>query len=145
MCRPTGIITMFTEPYMVRALVAAMLLPGAMTAHLASPTGLEYEATSSEDGDPAHVFEVAEESRADGVGSMIATFAAGFAAVKAAKQIARTNDVTPVKTWVTGRNPRPEHAAMNGETCPVDEPFSNGNDWPGGLPGCNCSVSISIP
>jgi HK97 family phage portal protein len=103
------------------------------------------EAIAADDGDPAHVFEVAQESRADGVGSQVATFAAGFATVEAAKQIARVNNVEPTKTWITGANPRPEHAAMDGQTVPIGEPFSDGNDWPGGLPGCNCSVEIAIP
>lgn len=100
--------------------------------------------TLADDGDPAEVFTAAE-SRADGIGSLIVTFAASFGVVEAAKQIARTNGVEPMKTWVTGSNPRSEHAAMDGETVPIDEQFSNGEDWPGGLPGCNCSVSTSIP
>lgn len=103
------------------------------------------EAVSAEDGDPAHVFDVAKDSRASGVGAMVTTFAAGFATVEAARQIARSNNVEPTKTWVTGPNPRPEHAAMDGETVGIDEPFSDGNDWPGGLPGCNCSVVVDIP
>ena len=103
------------------------------------------ETLDSEEPDPGNVFTVAKDARAPGVGAMLTTFAAGFAAVEAAKQIARTNDVAPIKTWITGANPRPEHAAMNGEQRPIDEPFSDGNDWPGGLPGCNCSLSISIP
>lgn len=102
------------------------------------------DAIAAEDGDPAHVFEVAKDSRADGVGSQVATFVAGFAAIEAARQIARSEGVEPIKTWVTGPNPRPEHAAMDGETVPIDQPFSDGNDWPGGAPGCNCGVSISI-
>lgn len=102
-------------------------------------------AVAAEDGDPAHVFDVAKDSRAAGIGSMVTTFAAGFATVEAARQIARSNNVEPTKTWVTGANPRPEHAAMDGETVPIDEPFSDGNDWPGGLPGCNCSVEVNIP
>jgi hypothetical protein len=61
------------------------------------------------------------------------------------KQIAYDNDVKPTKTWVTGPNPRPEHAAMDGETVGIDEDFSDGNGWPGGDPGCNCSVDVEIP
>ena len=102
-------------------------------------------AISSDGGDPARVFEVAETSRADGVGAKVAVFVAGFATVEAAKHIASSEGVRPTKTWVTGPNPRPEHSAMDGETVPIDEPFSNGEDWPGGLPGCNCSVATSIP
>ncbi len=54
------------------------------------------------------------------------------------------------KTWVTGLNPRPSHAAMSGETVGISERFSNGMLWPhdhaGGVDevaGCNCSLSYS--
>jgi hypothetical protein len=104
----------------------------------------QLKAALAADEDPAHVFEVAKESRAAGVGQMVTTFAAGFGTVEAAKQIAQGNDVTPTKTWITGPNPRPEHAAMDGQTVPIDDLFSDGNEWPGGVPGCNCSVSVSI-
>lgn len=109
------------------------------------------EAVASEDGDPGHVFEVAADARAKGVGAAVATFAAGFAAVEAARHIAGDQGVEPVKTWVTGSNPRSAHADMDGETVPIDEPFSNGQDWPGSggdvddVAGCNCSVTVSIP
>lgn len=102
-------------------------------------------AVEAENGDPAAVFATAETTRADGIAEGVAGFVMAFAAVEAARQVARANDVEPVKTWITGPNPRSEHAAMNGQTVPIDEPFSDGNDWPGGLPGCNCTVSISIP
>ena len=101
--------------------------------------------------DPGHVFEVAADSRAAGVGAMIGTFVAGFATVEAGRHIADAEDVTPVKTWDTGANPRSSHAAMNGQTVPIDKAFSNGQMWPGesGDPdeaaGCNCSVTVSIP
>lgn len=95
--------------------------------------------------DPADVFTTAKTARAAGVGFALTTFATGFGTVEAAKQVAQTNNVEPTKTWITGSNPRPEHSAMDGETVPVDDVFSNGEDWPGGLPGCNCSVSTQIP
>jgi HK97 family phage portal protein len=96
--------------------------------------------------DPAQVFKVARGSRAAGIGQALTTYSAAFGTVEAAKQIAADNNVTPpTKTWVTGPNARPEHAAMNGETVGVEDKFSDGNDWPGGEPGCNCSVSVQIP
>lgn len=55
------------------------------------------------------------------------------------------------KTWITGPNPRPEHAAMNGEKVLIDDKFSNGADWvhddilgPGGTCGCNCTIEVEI-
>lgn len=56
-----------------------------------------------------------------------------------------------LKRWNTGPNARTSHAAMNGETVPIDDYFSNGADWPGDdnlTPdescGCNCSTDVII-
>lgn len=72
----------------------------------------------------------------------------GFARQDVARQAgART------KTWVvTSRNPRPSHAAINGETVPIDELFSNGLRWPGDSmrgtaddnAGCTCDLVVSV-
>jgi len=70
---------------------------------------------------------------------------AGLASLVAARQSkART------KTWVAGMNPRSSHAAMDGETVPLGEPFSNGMSGPGDYSGggdevanCNCSMDFS--
>jgi hypothetical protein len=100
------------------------------------------------DGDPALVFDVAKDDRTSSVAASIATFVGGFAAVEAAKQIASNQGVAPTKTWLTGTNPRASHAAMDGETVPIGESFSNGMQWPGqggrDDAGCNCSVSIDL-
>lgn len=56
------------------------------------------------------------------------------------------------KTWVvTSSNPRPSHAAMDGETVGLDELFSNGLKWPGDgssgdadeLAGCTCDLWLN--
>jgi hypothetical protein len=55
------------------------------------------------------------------------------------------------KTWrVTSSNPRPGHAAINGETVGIREKFSNGLRWPGDPQGtaddnanCKCEVIFS--
>jgi hypothetical protein len=102
------------------------------------------------DQDPADVFEQAKSSRAVGVAAGIGTFVAGFATVDAARQVAYSEGVKPTKTWITGANPRPEHAAMDGETVGIDEQFSNGLDWPGSggdadeVAGCNCTVEVAF-
>ncbi len=110
------------------------------------------EAIADPDKEPAHVFEVAKDSRADGVGSLVATAVAGFAVREAGQQIAQREGVKPLKTWVVNsRNPRSSHASLNGETVPVGEPFSNGMLFPGDygdadeVAGCQCSLDISIP
>ena len=102
---------------------------------------------------PSNVFDVRQSKDALTFGRMLALTAAGWAATHEAPKQARDNGITRTveKTWVTGDNPRPEHAAMNGETVPINEPFSNGCEWPGdegGDPdttcGCNCSTEVII-
>lgn len=113
------------------------------------------EALDSEDEEdtPEHVFEVRENASSGTFGRSLATSVAGWAMVREAPQQAEAQGIhkNVDKTWVTGDNPRQEHAAMNGETVPVDEEFSNGCYWPGddnGDPdttcGCNCSTEIII-
>jgi HK97 family phage portal protein len=108
---------------------------------------LDKELADTEEGDPSRVFNSeATVSRVSGVASGVGTFLAGFATVEAAKQISERHGLEPTKTWVTGPNPRPEHAALNGETVPLHEDFSNGQPWPSGGgddAGCNCSLVIN--
>lgn len=93
-----------------------------------------------------HVFDVAEESRAEQSGMTAAATYVGFGMVEAAKQ----SRPQARKRWQTNSgSPRASHAAINGEEVPIDEPFSNGLEWPGGLgadadetAGCQCSVVI---
>lgn len=101
---------------------------------------------------PADVFKNAEETRSLAGAAALVTVFSAFATTEAAKQVS-TSDRQATKTWVvTSNNPRKEHAALNGETVPVDEKFSNGADWPGdpvlgadGVAGCLCSVTVSLP
>jgi hypothetical protein len=54
------------------------------------------------------------------------------------------------KRWVTGgRNPRPSHQRMHGETVGLNAKFSNGAKWPGDSvlsdderAGCTCDVEF---
>jgi HK97 family phage portal protein len=104
----------------------------------------------SEMATPAGVFDVAEASRADQAGTSLATTLAAFAVTEAGKQTGRPG-VT--KTWtVMSTNPRPSHAAMDGETVGIDEEYSNGAAWPGDavldvdeIAGCTCTSTITIP
>lgn len=99
---------------------------------------------------PAGVFEEARTSRATVAGLTLATTLAAFAVTEAAKQLGRPSTT---KTWVvTSSSPRASHAAMNGQTVPVEGVFSNGMAWPGDpvggadeVAGCMCSVEVSIP
>lgn len=101
---------------------------------------------------PRDVFDRAEAERADTGAAAFATAIAGWAALEAVRQVAPRRGAT--KTWdVTSGNPRPSHAAMNGETVPYAEPFSNGAMWPGDadaldaeeVANCQCAVIIDIP
>lgn len=113
------------------------------------------EAIESEDEEetPAHVFEVREGKHADLLGRSLALVSAGWAANHEAPQQAEQQGIRKIieKVWITGSNPRASHALMNGETVPVDQPFSNGAYWPGDdnlsedeSCGCNCSTEILI-
>jgi len=101
---------------------------------------------------PRDVYDVAEDSRAATGGTAFATAIAGWAALESVRQCAPRRGAT--KTWdVTSSNPRPSHAAMNGETVPYGERFSNGAMWPGDtdaldaeeVANCQCAVTIEIP
>ncbi len=113
------------------------------------------EALESEDEErtPAHVLEIREQTDSARLGGKLARDIAGWAAIHEAISQASQQGIEKhvQKRWVTGENPREEHAAMNGETVDIDEPFSNGCDWPGddnGDPdttcGCNCSTEVII-
>ena len=101
---------------------------------------------------PEGVFKYAEEDRADSAGSAFAVAMIGFVAMETVKQNRKPGD-NVTKTWVvTSSNPRASHAAMNGETVPYDQPFSNGAMWPGDIDNldveevanCQCQVEITI-
>lgn len=85
-------------------------------------------------------------ARADEIASSTVTSVGEFASLDSAKQ----NDAA-TKTWtVNSPNPRPSHAAVDGESVGVDELFSNGmaypGDWSGGadeVAGCECTVDYS--
>ena len=113
------------------------------------------DAIDSEDTEetPAEVFDKRENEQAKLLGSTLALAAAGWAANHEAPHQAEQHGIhkNVQKVWVTGDNPRPSHAAMNGETVPVDATFSNGAYWPGDdnldpdeSCGCNCSTEIIV-
>lgn len=93
------------------------------------------------------VFDEHAEGRANVWGASVAGFVVGFGVTEAARQAGGSK---ATKTWqVTSGNSRSSHAAMDGETVPVDEPFSNGLDWPGSfgdpdeVAGCQCEIGVS--
>ena len=111
------------------------------------------DSIEDDDVEPADVFEVRENKDSLTFGRSLALVAAGWAAVHEAPHQAEQQGIrkTVEKMWVTGDNPRQEHALMNGQVVPIDEPFSNGCFWPGdenGDPdttcGCNCSTEVII-
>ncbi|AVR57168.1 portal protein [Microbacterium phage Kieran] len=106
-----------------------------------------YESALEAGTDPTLVYEDTE-SHAKTVAGTLMTFVAGFAAVEVAKQL--VPDKGPTKTWVASGLPNSRHAELDGETVPIDEPFSNGAMWPGdpvlgaeGVSNCGCGVDIN--
>ncbi len=90
-----------------------------------------------------HIFEIAMSSRAQEIARSAVTTATNFGS----QEGARAGGMR-VKTWqVNSSNPRPAHAAMDGETVEIGALFSNGMRWPGdpaggadNNAGCQCSV-----
>lgn len=98
---------------------------------------------------PAKVFDDAVGARSAASAQTLRTAVAGFARSEAGKQ---GGGGKATKTWtVTSANPRASHAAMDGETVPVDDTFSNGARWPGDwgaldadeIMGCSCDLDIN--
>lgn len=98
---------------------------------------------------PADVFTEAETIRAVSGAVSLMTAVSGIAMMMAGQQASPE----ATKTWhVNSKNPRPAHAAMNGQTVGIDENFSNGAAWPGdnvlgpdGIAGCECDIIVRIP
>lgn len=99
-------------------------------------------------GDPlADVFDTASNARSVAAAGALVTAVGSFAQHEAAKQNLGTK---ATKTWVTrSGDPRDSHAAMDGQTVGIDEPFSNGMRWPGDadggvdeVAGCQCGLVI---
>ena len=99
-----------------------------------------------------HLFEVREEKDANLLGMSMATAVTCWALGEASRQAKDQGYQARVyKTWITGENPREDHAMMSGETVEIDQKFSNGADWPGddilgpdGTCGCNCTTEVTI-
>lgn len=112
------------------------------------------EALKEDDPEEAldHVFEKREQTDSNILGKSIALTVACWALGEASRQAKEQGSKAEVyKQWVTGENPREDHALMNGETVKIDESFSNGADWPGddvlgpdGTCGCNCTTQVII-
>ena len=95
------------------------------------------------------VFDAAENQRSGAAAAALVTMFSAFATAETGKQLGGGK---AVKVWrVNSKDPRAEHAQMNGQSVPVDEKFSNGAEWPGdpvlgadGVAGCRCSVELII-
>lgn len=93
------------------------------------------------------IFKWFKESRARNIAQTASTDLGGFGTQEAVKQKQKEG----TKTWITGKNPRSKHKALNGETVDLYKPFSNGARWPGDgrLPiaqraNCNCDMEVRV-
>lgn len=131
--------------------MADWIRDNAMTsAQRINTTTLDQLAAVLEDADDpaaaiAGVYDTLTGSRSDQIASTRVTVVGGLAQRTAARQSGATT-----KTWVTGPNPRADHAGMAGETVPLGRAFSNGMDGPGDpaggadeVAGCNCSLAFT--
>lgn len=118
-------------------------------------TSMEEDSFEDEDAlkaTPKGVFDNAEKNRSESAGRAFAGSLISWSVMEACRQNEQPGQ-KPWKTWVvTSGNPRASHAAMNGETVPYDEPFSNGAMWPGDIDAldasevanCECIIEIFI-
>jgi len=127
----------------VQAVAAAI---NATTAgHLAAALDVGTETALA---DVKALFDTYRTGRAEQIAATLSAAMSGFGTVEAGRHHGGGD---AVKTWHTGPHPRPEHAAMDGETVPIDGVFSDGSRWPGGAgntgldANCNCDLVVSIP
>ena len=111
---------------------------------------------ADEEEDPeeaaAHEMDKRSDNDSDLLGAMLAKTVAGWGTEEASRQASDQGSRKKIyKVWEAGPNARASHAAMDGETVPIDELFSNGADWPGDDSldadescGCNCSTRIIV-
>ncbi|UVF61129.1 portal protein [Arthrobacter phage Aoka] len=130
-----------------RAFLKAMSARIARQVNAATLDALDHARADGGTEAMAHVFDVAEESRAEQSGMTAAAAFVGFGMVEAARQ---TRPQATKRWQVNSGNPRSSHSALSGEEVPIDETFSNGLEWPGGLgadadevANCQCSVIIT--
>lgn len=129
---------------------------GAINAKTRAAIAAALADSDSDEGDggeamtPAKVFDQATGARGAQAAVTMATTLASFAVTEAASQ---ASPAGAMKMWtVTSSNPRATHAALDGETVPVSQDFSNGMAWPGDpvggvdeVAGCTCSITTIIP
>lgn len=97
----------------------------------------------------AGVYEEARNARTLSAGNALVAALAGWTATEVVRQNVGSGGS---KTWLTNSgNPRPSHAAMDGETVGVNQAFSNGMQWPGDpaggvdqVAGCCCGVEVQV-
>jgi HK97 family phage portal protein len=87
------------------------------------------------------------DTRADLIAGTETAHLTGWAGVEALDQTGADG----TKTWTTGPNPRPAHAALSGQTVGAHDVFANGARWPGDSvldaderAGCNCDVEWGV-
>lgn len=147
----SGYETGRTENY-IKALVKGR----SKAINVATRRHVETARDSAEEGEETEAVKKAMEKRAGNdarlMGMALGTVTACWAIGEASRQAKEQGfDHEIFKTWVTGENPREDHAMMAGATVPFDEPFPNGADWPGddilgpdGTCGCNCTTEVTI-
>ncbi|MGO1553287.1 MAG: phage portal protein [Micrococcaceae bacterium] len=102
--------------------------------------------------DANEVFDELVERRSAQYADTIVASSHNRRAMDVAKQGAKAAGGEAMKTWITtSGDSRPEHAAMNGQTVKVKDPFSNGAMFPrssvlgaAGVANCQCITSITI-
>lgn len=124
----------------------------AKTAEKVAAAHENYDPEDEDSVSPADVMEKRADTDSKMLGRTLATVVAGWALLESGRQAKQQGVHRQVmKEWVTGENPRPSHAMMNGERVDIDDTFSNGAYWPGDDAigpdescGCNCTTEIVV-
>lgn len=134
-----------------RTLAYLRAVADARAEHINTSTYKALEKVLNEETDRtlAEVFDYAEAVRAEnGASSLVTTFSS-MGTAEAGEQLG--GEKVKKKWVVTSKDPRPEHAKMNGETVAIGKKFSNGAEWPGdpalgpdGVSNCKCSIEITL-
>jgi len=123
-------------------------LTSAKAINAATIESLRTALDGADDADAAidTVFDGPVSQRTTSISASRVAMVAGLASLNSAGQ-----NGAATKTWITGPNPRADHARMNGETVPIGDLFSNGMNAPGDpsggadeVAGCNCDIEFEF-
>lgn len=129
--------------------ISVISLSDAEFINRATKNRLDRSLSSDSSMTPESVIDWNKGSRAKSIAAGLVTSFSSFGTVESARQVGGPK---ATKTWIhnSGKDARPEHVRMGGETVGIDENFSNGARWTGDDPSgadgnafCACSTQVN--